>query len=61
MLNCTNTVINTIKFMPPVYKTSEFGEIAGYEIKVQKSTVFLYIWNEKFQNEIKKTILSAIA
>lgn len=47
--------------MPPVHKTSEFGEIAGYEIKVQKSTVFLYIWNEKFQNEIKKTILSAIA
>lgn len=53
--------MNTIKFITSVYKISKFSEIAGYEIEIQKATVFLYICNEKFQKEIKKTILLVIA
>ena len=33
---------------------SEFGKVAGYQINVQKSLVFLYTSNEKTEREVKK-------
>ena len=39
---------------------NEFGEIAGYKIKTQKSLVFLHTNNERSEKEIKETILFTI-
>jgi len=39
---------------------NEFGEIAGYKIKTQKSLVLLYTNNERSEKEIKETILFTI-
>ena len=36
--------------------TNKFGKVAGYKINVQKSVVFLYIYNELSEREIKKII-----
>ena len=35
---------------------NEFGKVAGYKINAQKSLAFLYINNEKYEREFKKTI-----
>ena len=35
---------------------NEFGKVAAYKIKTQKSIVFLYINNERSEREIKETI-----
>ena len=35
---------------------NEFGKVAGYKIKTQKSLVFLYIKSKKLKREIKETI-----
>ena len=40
---------------------NEFGKIAGYKIKTQKLTVFLYIDNKRSEREIRETIPSSIA
>ena len=34
---------------------NEFGKVAGYKIKAQKSLVFLYTNDEKSEREIKET------
>ena len=34
----------------------EFSKVAGYEINIEKSVVFLYINNEAVQREIKESI-----
>lgn len=38
-----------------------FCRVAGYKISVQKSIVFLCIYNKKSENEIKETISFIIA
>ena len=35
---------------------NEFGKVAGYKIKAQKSLAFLYTTNERSEREIKETI-----
>ena len=40
---------------------SEFGKVAGYKIKAQKSLAFLYTNDEKSEKEIKETISFTIA
>ncbi len=40
---------------------NEFGKVAGYKINAQKSLPFLYINDEKFEREIKKTLPFSIA
>ena len=35
---------------------NEFGKVAGYKIKAQKSLAFLYANDEKSENEIKETL-----
>ena len=35
---------------------NEFGEVAGYEINIQKLTAFLYANNERSEREIRETI-----
>ena len=35
---------------------SEFGKVAGYKIKAQKSLAFLYTKDEKSEREIKETL-----
>ena len=34
---------------------NEFGKVAGYKIKVQKSLAFIYTNDEKSEREIKET------
>ena len=40
---------------------NEFGKVAGYKIKAQKSLAFLYTNNEKSEREIKETLPFTIA
>ena len=40
---------------------NEFGKVAGYKIKAQKSLAFLYTNDEKSEREIKETLLFTIA
>ena len=40
---------------------NEFIKVAGYNINIQKSVVFLYAKNEKSEKEIKKIIPFLIA
>ena len=40
---------------------NEFGKIAGYKIKIQKSVAFLYIKNRLSEREIKETTPFIIA
>ena len=35
---------------------NEFGKVAGYKIKTQKSLVFLYTWDVRSGRETKETI-----
>ena len=35
---------------------NEFGKVAGYKINTQKSTAFLYTYNEISEREIRETI-----
>ena len=35
---------------------NEFGKVAGYKVKAQKSLAFLYTNDEKFEREIKETL-----
>ena len=35
---------------------NEFGKVAGYKIKAQKSLALLYINDEKSEREMKKTL-----
>lgn len=37
------------------------GKIAGYKINIQKSIIFINIYNEQFGTKVKKTIPLAIA
>ena len=39
----------------------EFGKVAGYKIKAQKSLAFLYTNDEKSEREIKETLPFTIA
>ena len=41
--------------------TNEFGKVAGYKIKAQKSLAFLYTNDEKSEREIKETLPFTIA
>ena len=41
--------------------TNKFSKVTKYMINKQKSSLFLYINNEQFENEIKKTILFIVA
>ena len=40
---------------------NEFGKVAGYKIKAQKSLAFLYTNDEKSEREIKQTLPFSIA
>ena len=40
---------------------NEFGKVAGYKIKAQKSLAFLYTNDEESQREIKETFPFTIA
>ena len=40
---------------------SEFGKVAGYKINAQKPLAFLYTNDEKYEREIKETLLFTIA
>ena len=40
---------------------NEFGNVAGYKIKAQKSLTFLYTNDEKSEREIKETLPFTIA
>ena len=40
---------------------NEFGKVAGYKIKTQKSLVFPYAWDVRSEKEIKETISFTIA
>ena len=40
---------------------NEFGKVAGYKIKAQKSLAFLYTNHEKSEREIKETLPFTIA
>ena len=40
---------------------NEFGKVAGYKIKAQKSLAFLYTNNKRWEREIKETIPFTIA
>ena len=35
---------------------NEFGKVAGYKVKAQKSLAFLYTNDEKSEREIKETL-----
>ena len=39
---------------------NEFGKVAGYKIKTQKSLAFLYTNNKRSEREIKETLPFAI-
>ena len=40
---------------------NESGKVAGYKINTQKATMFLYIYNERSEKEIRETIPFTIA
>ena len=45
----------------PLELISEFSEVAGCKINIQKSAAFLYVNNELTEREIKKTIPFKVA
>ena len=48
----------TRKLLELIY---EFGKVAGYKINAQQSLAFLYTNDEKYEREIKETLLFTIA
>ena len=58
MLQIENTKDATRKLLELI---NEFGKIAGYKIKAQKSLSFLYTNDEKSEREFKETLPLTIA
>ena len=52
ILYIENTKVATRKLL----QLNEFGKVAGYKIKMQKSLAFLHTNNEKTETKVKGTI-----
>ena len=59
MILCIENSKNSIRKLLEL--VSEFGKVAGYKIKTQKSLAFVHTNNEKSEREIKESIPFTIA